>query len=118
MKNRPAVVTLFDKNRWDSYKERSHQPFNCETWQSLLRSDLAISVDYINQTFTVVKNRYGYYDKIKNAPMNLMTTFIFDPELDTMEKLGKFGQKPSDVGITNNNNNKPQQTLFAWEAPH
>lgn len=113
MKNRPPVVTLFDKNRWDSYKEHSHKPFNRETYQTLLYSDVAISVDYVNQTFTVIKNRYGHDNKIKNAPMNLMTTFIFDPELDTMEKLGKYGSNN-----TNTNTNNPQQTLFAWEAPH
>ena len=88
MKNNPPVVTLFDKNRWDSYKERCHKSIDPETYNSLLNSHMAISVDYINQTFTVVKNAYGHDDKIKNAPMKFMTSFILFPaELDTMEKL-------------------------------
>lgn len=122
MKQRsPAVVALFDKNRWSGYTKHSNEMFDRETFQTLLYSDVAISVDYANQTFSVVKNRYGYDDKIKNAPMIFMTTFISDPELDTMEKLNnKFAQKPSHIGSdTNNSNNiKPKQTLFTWEEPH
>lgn len=60
-----------------------------DTWKFWVNMNLVITIDYANNTFSIVKNRWGDAGDYINLPMPLLPTFLFHPELTDEESLMK-----------------------------
>jgi len=56
---------------------------NYKIWMEM---NLIIGIDYANNTFAVLKNRWGVIS-IKDIPLKLLTTFLFHPEITNLQTL-------------------------------
>jgi hypothetical protein len=60
-----------------------------DNWKVWMDMNLIITIDYANNTFSIVKNRWGDAGDYINLPIPLLPTFLFHPELTDEESLMK-----------------------------
>jgi len=52
-----------------------------DSYRLWMEMNLIIAADYENNTFSVLKNRWGNQGDHINLPISLLPTFLFNPEL-------------------------------------
>jgi hypothetical protein len=59
---------------------------NHDNWQRWMDLNLIIAVDYGENTFTILKNRWGLENNM-SIPLYLLETFLLHPELTNINDL-------------------------------